>query len=109
MASFEWTEACSVHIPRVDAEHRRIAALLGVLRTLSYGPETEKLVPGALDELSDYADRHLRREETLLRARGYPRLTQHLAEHDYYRTRVAALRTQLFRRDIAVRVTNFLS
>jgi hemerythrin-like metal-binding protein len=69
----------------------------------------DKLLPEAVDELTRYADRHLRREELLLRVRGYPRLAEHRAEHDEYRARVASLRAQLHRRDIGVRATNFLN
>jgi hemerythrin len=106
--SFEWTEEFSVRIPRVDAEHRRIFDLLRELREGAHGPATEKLLPRAIDELSKYAERHLRREELLLRVRGYPRLAEHKAEHDEYRVKVASLRGQIFRRDIGVRVTNFV-
>src|SRR4051794_29407286 len=110
MRAFEWSEDCSVPIPRVDAEHRQIIELLGILRTRTFGGgATQKLVADAVEQLSRYADRHLRREELLLRIRGYPRYPEHKAEHDDYRAKVGLLREQLARRDVGVRVSNFVS
>jgi hemerythrin len=110
MRAFEWSEDCSVHIPLVDAEHRQIIELLGELRTCAFADEaTEKVVADAVEQLTRYADRHLRREELLLRMRRYPRYEEHKAEHDDYRAKVARLREQLARRDAGVRVSNFVN
>src|SRR4051794_2436240 len=109
MRAFEWTEECSVHIPLVDAEHRQIVELLRQLRTCASGDGSASLVADAVEQLTRYADRHLRREEMLLRIRRYPRYAEHKAEHDDYRANVAALRAQLGRRRARVRVSNFVN
>ena len=108
MQRFEWTDELSVGIPRLDAEHRQILQLLRDLRACAYGEDTAKLLPRVADELTRYAEGHLRREELLLGLWKYPRFEEHRAEHDHYRARVETLLNQLARRDIGVRVTNFL-
>jgi hemerythrin len=106
---FEWSEECSVHIPQLDAQHREIIRLLKEALGCAHGPAGEPLPANTIDQLTKYADWHLRREELLLKIRGYPAYAEHRAEHDDYRVKVARLRTQLSRRDIGFRVVNFLS
>ena len=109
MRVFEWSEDCSVHIPQLDAQHRQIIELLGELSRCAASAKANKLVPAALEKIHRYAQFHLQREELLLRVRGYPGYEEHKAEHDAYRERIAALKAMSDRRDIAVRITNFLT
>jgi hemerythrin len=106
---FEWSDEYSVGIPQLDAQHRQIIDLLGEFKACVDGAEAGKLVAAALNKVNAYARFHLEREELLLRVRGYPEYAGHKAEHDAYRQKVATLQSQWIRRDIAIRIGNFLS
>ena len=105
----EWKEKYSVQIPKLDEDHRQIFTLLSELREGAYRQVGDRLVPQALQKLNQYALQHLRREELLLRIRAYPGYAEHKAEHDTYLAKVAGLQANLERRDMAVRIVNFLS
>jgi hemerythrin-like metal-binding protein len=109
MGPFEWDEKYSVHIPQMDAQHRQIIELLDAFRKCARSSESEKLVAANLEMVNRYGLLHLRREELMLRVRGYPNCVEHAAEHAVYMQRVASFQTQLDRRDIGVRITNFLT
>jgi len=105
----EWKEEYSVHVPKLDDDHRQIFELIKELRECVYRPGNDRLVSEALKKINQYALLHLQREELLLRIRGYPGYAGHKAEHDTYLSKVAALQANLERRDIAIRIVNFLS
>jgi hemerythrin-like metal-binding protein len=109
MQPFEWDEKFSVHIPQMDAQHRQIIELLDAFRKCAQSSESRQLAPAAMEPLNQYAQRHLRREELVLRVRGYPEYAAHAAEHAVYLKKVALLQAQLERRDISIRITNFLT
>ncbi len=107
--SFEWREEYSVHISQMDAQHRGLIALLGELRRSVRSGASEKLAAAALREVLRYADWHLRREELVLRVRGYPGYAEHKAEHDAYRKRLVSLQIHAERKDLGIRISNFLT
>ena len=106
---FEWSEESSVGIPELDAQHRHLIELLSELVKCVQLGESGKLGPTALKKAIRYAERHLQREELVLRVRGYPRYEEHKAEHDAYRKKVASLQVLSGRRDLGIRMANFLT
>jgi hemerythrin-like metal-binding protein len=105
----EWKKQYSVHVPKLDEDHRQIFELLNQLRDAVYRQSGDRLVPQALEKLNRYALVHLQREELMLRIWEYPAYAEHKAEHDAYLAKVASLKANLERRDISVRIVNFLS
>jgi hemerythrin-like metal-binding protein len=108
MQPLEWRAEFSVHIPQLDAQHRQIIELIGELRACAQSGKADQLVPAALDKIDCYARAHLKREELVLRVRRYPGYAEHKAEHQAYIEKVASLRVRSDRRDIGVRISNFL-
>ena len=109
MAPFVWEQKYSVDIPQMDAHHRQIIELLEAFRKCAHSSESDQLVPAALEMLNLHARRHLRLEELMLRVRGYPGYAAHTEEHAVYVKKIASLQTQLHRRDISIRIANFLT
>ncbi|HTX37590.1 MAG TPA: bacteriohemerythrin [Bryobacteraceae bacterium] len=107
MQKFEWSARYSVGIPEIDAEHRRLVELLGEFAQFTSSGD-DSLASTMLRKLQTYAERHLQREELLLRVRGYPEYAAHKAEHDAYRKKVASLQLDSARHDIGIRIANFL-
>jgi hemerythrin len=100
MPLFEWSREYSVDIPGLDSEHRQISGLLRELRTFAHREAAGPRIEEAVQQLGVYADQHVRQ---------YPGYAEHKAEHDEYRVKVARLREQLARRDVGLRVSNFLT
>ncbi|MEO8369246.1 MAG: bacteriohemerythrin [Candidatus Solibacter sp.] len=109
MHTFEWNQHCSVGIPEIDAQHRQLIELLGELSACVRKGDSRSLAPTALVKVISYAERHLQREELILRVRAYPGYATHKAEHDAYREKAAALQHYRDRRDVGIRVANFLT
>ena len=90
MTKLEWTQALSVGVEEIDAQHRelfdRAARLLEGIR----GGEPEEL--GALlDFLYRYAVEHFGAEEEHMRRTGFPGYARHKAEHDRFISDLLAL------------------
>ena len=108
MQLLEWSEKCSVGIPELDTQHRRLIELLGELMDRVQAGDGDGSVAAALKELSRCAESHLHREEVVLRVRGYPGYAEHKAEHDTYREKLASLELLADRPDFSVRLTNYV-
>jgi hemerythrin len=89
-AKLEWTQALSVGVEEIDAQHRelfrRAARLLEGLHT----GQPEEL--GALaDYLYEYAVEHFGAEEEHMRRARFPGYARHKAEHDRFISELLAL------------------
>ena len=76
-----WNNALSVHVEAIDADHQKLLNMLNEAHDgAAAGIGRERL--GQLrDELSEYAATHLRHEEELFLATGYPHAAMHQQEH----------------------------
>lgn len=78
----EWSEVFEVGIPRVDAEHRHLVAVVNSFHEVyRSGAGREKIFP-VLNLLVKYVEVHFRSEESLMAAGKYPDLLKHRREHD---------------------------
>jgi hemerythrin len=111
-AALQWTQALSVGIPEVDAQHqelfRRAERLIAALRAGDRG----EVLP-LLAYLDEYVVHHFDAEERLMREAGYPGATAHAAAHRAFRADFAAL-VKDFRRTgptalVALTIHNWLS
>jgi hemerythrin len=90
MSLFKWTNAHSVFLPEVDAEHRAIYRLGDELhKALLAGAGSAQLKP-ILANLLDSAELHFRHEERLMRAVHYTSFAWHKRQHDAARKRAKA-------------------
>ena len=97
MPFYEWSEALSVGIPLLDADHR---ALIRLINRLHDDPAID---PGQVfDHLLAYIAFHFAREERILEACGFPGLDLHKNEHDAFRWFVRDLRGRHIRGEGAV-------
>ena len=108
MPPFEWSDDYSVGIPEMDTQHRKLMELLAEVSGGTMEPPGRTLGEW-LEEAQQYGQWHMRREELVLRVRGYPELEAHKAEHNVYRGKLAALQAMSDRRDFSIRLTNFLN
>jgi len=78
----QWSEAFEVSIPKVDAEHRHLVAIVNSFHQVyRSGAARERVFP-VLNLLVQYVEVHFQSEESLMAAGKYPDLLKHRREHD---------------------------
>jgi len=76
-----WNEQYSVHVPRLDRQHRRILKTLGELYALGQPESTRRRLARIFRRLRRHIEEHFRDEEAMLLAAGYSGLEEQKAEH----------------------------
>jgi hemerythrin-like metal-binding protein len=91
MSLFKWSNAHSVYLPEIDAEHRALYRLGDELhKALLAGAVPAQMQP-ILANLLESAEQHFRHEERLMRAIHYNGFAWHKHQHDAARKRTKAL------------------
>lgn len=101
--AFEWTASFDTGIPVVDQQHHALVDMVNeVSPTLTSGePISTEHCSRLLDRLLDYAAKHFKTEEELMRGHGVDErhVSQHLASHANFVGQVVELRAALESRD----------
>jgi len=88
MPLINWDDSYSVHITKIDEQHKGLVKLVNELHdAMSQGAATSVLEK-VLGSLVDYTIVHFNTEEELLRSYSYPDLDKHKVEHDKLTTQV---------------------
>lgn len=95
MAKLEWSDSYLLGLKQFDADHEHLFDLINQSHELMENAAPEARLLTILDELFDYASYHFDAEEAWMRERSYPKLAEHIAEHDGYRKRFATLQNDL--------------
>ena len=90
MRGFVWTEAMSVGVPALDADHRCLVRIINLLNDAE-GNDTDRVIEIVMDTLAVYARFHFAREEQVMNACGFPALAVHSLEHESFCRTVAAM------------------
>lgn len=82
----EWKASYSVGNESIDAQHRKLLSMCNECEALIglHGLVSNDRLHLLLNDLSEYVRVHFDYEESLLRLCGYPKLTEHVAEHERY-------------------------
>lgn len=78
MALIEWTDAYSVGVDALDADHK---SLIDIINRVDEAQKARRSISWAVGELSDYARHHFSREEEMMKAAGYADLDEHKKRH----------------------------
>lgn len=76
-----WSPAIETGLPAIDSQHKALFDMAATFR----GEGDQIRVMKTLTMLCDYANTHLRDEEAMLAAIGYPRLAAHKLLHQEFR------------------------
>jgi hemerythrin len=85
MPTIGWTEAMSVGVEEIDADHKHLIHLINGLHYSDTG------FAELFNELLDYTCTHFEREEVYLEQNGYPGVTNHRAQHDAFADQVGEM------------------
>lgn len=109
--SIQWTNALSVGNPAIDAEHKKIVAMINSLESAEGRPEEERIVKNALAEMGEYVLRHFRAEEDAMSLAGYKLLEPHRKTHNDFTQVVRGLtrRTDLGAQELRMILTKWLT
>lgn len=104
----EWTSNLSTGVPVLDEQHKAIFQWLAELQSAS---DEQRTLFGVyvLTRLKHYMREHFAAEEALMKAAGYPDLTQHQAEHAEFRARLEELHLKSIGEDISADTVSFLN
>jgi hemerythrin len=86
-----WTESLTVGVAHIDDQHRELFARGDELLEAMREGRSRARIGSLVDFLRDYCVEHLEEEAALMRARRYPELTMHLAQHEYFTRRINAI------------------
>ncbi|TVR95308.1 MAG: hypothetical protein EA406_14355 [Rhodospirillales bacterium] len=81
MPQFHWTEAMSVGVEPLDADHRCLVRIINLLRNVEASQRSAEHVHTVLDTLKLYGRHHFKREERIMQAARFPGMSIHRAEH----------------------------
>lgn len=90
--SIAWNESLALGDPAIDADHRRMIALIADLEAAAGGAFAVADVAGILRELAQLCREHFTREEALQRAAGYPDADGHRTAHEMLMKRLESVR-----------------
>ena len=110
MTIIEWDPRYSVHIARIDREHRKLFALLDTLYAAMQQGEADQVIAKILERVIDYTALHFAHEEELFAEYGYPGAAAHKAEHARLSAQAKGLAARLKSRqgDVPVATLKFL-
>lgn len=104
----EWTPSLSTGNEVLDEQHKAIYRWLAELDSAAADSRT-LFGAYAITRLKNYTRNHFAAEEALMKASGYPGLTEHIAEHESFRARLAELHLKSISEDISADTVKFLT
>ena len=87
-----WSESYSVGHTSMDMQHQILVGYINELiryDELQLGGESHSKMLIILEKLNSYIETHFHSEELLLSIIDYPKLTEHLQEHDEFREKIS--------------------
>lgn len=111
MAVLVWNEGMSVGDDIIDADHKKIIAILAKLTSVQSSKISKEIIETIFAELEDYVAQHFAREEALLARVGYADLKAHRKSHRAFIKKIPQLKHQWLSEDNLVtceKITMFL-
>lgn len=95
-----WLNLLSIGHAVIDSQHRDMLQSLDDLERAVHDKRPLRLA-FALSQFKSHALEHLVTEENIMRASGYPRMAEHLGEHDVFRSMLNALQYSSVRQELS--------
>ncbi|MBF0370173.1 MAG: hemerythrin family protein [Magnetococcales bacterium] len=88
----QWNPAWNVGIGVIDEDHKR---LIGIINRLRDAQMKTTMVRQLLPALIAYTATHFNRERKLLEKAGYPRVEEHIVEHQFFIKRLSIIKREM--------------
>jgi len=102
MSLMEWSDELSVHIGRVDEQHKQLIGLINGLHDAMKEGKGRDVLGKTLSELVDYTATHFKTEEDLFAAHHYPDHHPHKREHDALTRQAADLKDRFMKGNLFI-------
>jgi len=105
----KWDESCRVGVKELDDQHKQLFKICNdLIRTVVENRVAETGLE-TIQQLTDYAEHHFRREEELLYQAGYSDAREHHLEHNRLMNDLLLFKSEYIAGDLDVsRVSEFL-
>jgi hemerythrin len=94
MSLVRWTSQLDIGQPLIDDEHKYLFDLINEFHEAYLTKQSRDQVMRVLNRLVEYAERHFKHEEDLMRDAGYPGLDEHRIKHEALFEKVFALNSR---------------
>jgi hemerythrin len=84
MAFIDWTDALSVNVKIIDAEHKRLVAMINELHEALVNRKGKSQQQKIVHDMVDYAASHFTTEEKYMRQYSFPGFEGHKKEHELF-------------------------
>jgi hemerythrin len=82
MAIIPWKEEYSIHISKIDDQHKKLVALINQLYEAMLNGNSKEAIAEILESLTIYTVNHFRTEEQLMFSCGYSDYQLHKKQHE---------------------------
>lgn len=91
MEILKWRDSYKTGIEQMDTQHQQLITLINELYLAIRVKESSESLDNILKNLFEYADQHLKDEETLLEEHNYPELAEQKTSHISYHESIKQL------------------
>ncbi|MBF0480934.1 MAG: hemerythrin family protein [Desulfovibrionaceae bacterium] len=84
MALMEWNEKLATGLTEIDAQHKRLVAMVNSLHEAMKIGKSREMAAGLIGDLKNYAKTHFDTEEKLMERFKFPELAGHRVEHNRF-------------------------
>lgn len=105
-----WTDALSVGVPKIDAQHKRLVDYINQLNDAMRANKSHQVLVGIVEKLKNYVVEHFSSEEDLFSRSAYPDVASHKRTHEKFVEKIATFENDLKKGRVTVQidVLNFL-
>jgi len=104
----QWTNALATGHELIDEQHRGLFHCLNELE-MATAEQRTLLAVYSITRLKHYVREHFETEEAVMKQCRFPKLAEHLAEHETFRTRMADLQGKAIVFDVSGETVEFLT
>lgn len=104
----KWTQALATGHQIIDEQHRGLFQCLAELETATAEQRT-LLAVYSITRLKHYVREHFETEEVVMKQSGFPKLEEHLAEHEKFRAKMTDLQGKAIVLDVSAEMVEFLT
>lgn len=104
----KWTKALETGHEIIDHQHQGLFECLAELETATAEQRT-LLAVYSITRLKHYVREHFETEEAVMKQCRYPKLKEHIVEHQTFRTKMLDLQSKAIVMDVSMEMVGFLS
>ncbi|MFA6312466.1 MAG: bacteriohemerythrin, partial [Sterolibacterium sp.] len=104
----KWTKALATGNEIIDEQHRGLFRCLEQLE-IATAEQRTLLAVYSITRLKHYIREHFETEEAVMRQCNFPKLQEHIAEHQNFRAKMTALQGQAVILDVSAEMVEFLA